>query len=70
MDPLGALGNPKNAGTSKRTQSGKESMIQCTTKTVREREQEERMQKEIEAEKEHCRQLRNEAEIEREKVKL
>ena len=70
MDPLGALGNPKSTNFNKRSQSVKESMIvcPCTSKNVREREAQERLQTEIAIQKKKCEQFRSEADIEREKV--
>ena len=59
---------PSGHGPSKRTQSVKETMIQGSSKTSRERELEETKQKSIVSVKEEIKQLRNESEIQREKV--
>ena len=61
---------PSGLGPSKRTQSVKETMIQGSSKTSRERELEESKQKSIVSVKEEIKQLRNESEIQREKVEL
>ena len=61
---------PSGLGPSKRTQSVKEPMIQGSSKTSRERELEESKQKSIVSVKEQIKQLRNESEIQREKVEL
>ena len=61
---------PCGLGPSKRTQSVKEPMIQGSSKTSRERELEESKQKSIVSVKEQIKQLRNESEIQREKVEL
>ena len=61
---------PSGHGPSKRTQSVKETMIQGSSKTSRERELEESKQKSIVSVKEEIKQLRNESEIQREKVEL
>lgn len=61
---------PSGLGPSKRTQSVKEPMIQGSSKTSRERELEESKQKSIVSVKEEIKQLRNESEIQREKVEL
>ena len=61
---------PSGHGPSKRTQSVKETMIQGSSKTSRERELEESKQKSIVSVKEQIKQLRNESEIQREKVEL
>ena len=61
---------PCGLGSFKRVQSVKEPMIQGSSKTSRERELEESKQKSIVSVKEQIKQLRNESEIQREKVEL
>ena len=67
--PCGSAKSP-GLGPSKRPQSVKEPMIQGSSKTSRERELEESKQKSIASVKEEIKQLKNESEIEREKVEL